>query len=131
MSGIYPEEEIPENDNGELFAEDLDTFFRNVADGYEEFYEDDAETKQRISDCIALGNFDEVRQMVFGVQKECYLSDDEVNSFLTRLEALEKDYGEKYEPSQKPSVKQKLEFHKSEIASTPKQVHSKNTELEV
>ena len=131
MSGIYPEEKIPENDNGELFAEDLDTFFRNVADGYEEFYEDDAETKQRISDCIALGNFDEVRQMVFGVQKECYLSDDEVNSFLTRLEALEKDYGEKYEPSQKPSVKQKLEFHKSEIASTPKQVHSKNTELEV
>ncbi len=56
MSGIYPEEEIPDNDNGELFAEDLDTFFRNTADGYEEFYEDDeAETKQHISDCVALG----------------------------------------------------------------------------
>ena len=131
MSGFYPKEEIPENDNGELFAEDLDTFFRNVADGYEEFYEDDAETKQHISDCIALGNFDEVRKMVYGVQKECYLDDDDINHFISRLDVLEKDYGEKYEPSQKPSVKQKLESHKSEIASTPKQTYSKSTELEV
>jgi len=131
MNGFYPKEEIPENDNGELFAEDLDTFFRNVADGYEEFYEDDAETKQHISDSIALGNFDEVRKMVYGVQKECYLDDDDINLFISRLDVLEKDYGEKYEPSQKPSVKQKLESHKSEIASTPKQTHSKSTELEV
>ena len=131
MSGIYPEEEIPENDNGELFAEDVDTFFRNVADGYEEFYEDDAETKQHISDCIALGNFDEVRQMVFGVQKECYLSDDEVNSFLTRLEALEKDYGEKYEPSHKPSVKDKLKKHKDDITKATPTTPNNKKEMEL
>ena len=131
MSGIYPEEEIPDNDNGELFAEDLDTFFRNTADGYEEFYEDDAETKQHISDCIALGKFDEVRQMVFGVQKECYLSDDEVNSFLTRLEALEKDYGEKYEPSQKPSVKDKLKKHKEDITKATPTTPNNKKEMEL
>lgn len=132
MSGAYPEEKLPENDNAELLAEDIDTFFRNTADGYEDFYEDDAETKQHISDCIGLGNFDEVRQMVFGVQKECYLSDDEVNPFLTRLDALEKEYGEKYVAKQKPSVKQKLESHKAYIASVPRQQPQiKNDELEI
>lgn len=130
MSGIYPEVEIPENDNGELFAEDLDTFFRNVADGYEEFYENEAETKQRISDCIGLGDFDEVRQMVFGVQKECYLSDDEVNPFLTRLEALEKDFGER-EPSHKPSVKDKLKKHKEDIAKTSHSLPNNKKEMEL
>ena len=131
MSGIYPEEEIPENDNGELFAEDLDTFFRNVADGYEEFYEDDAETKQHISDCIALGNFDEVRQMVFGVQKECYLDDNDINHFISRLEALEKDYGEKYEPSHKPSVKDKLKKHKDDISKDTHTTPNNKKEMEL
>jgi len=131
MSGIYPEEEIPDNDNGELFAEDLDAFFRNTADGYEEFYEDDAETKQHISDCIALGKFDEVRQMVYGVQKECYLDDDDINHFISRLDALEKDYGEKYVPNQKPSVKDKLKTHKDDIAKTTPTTQNNKKEMEL
>ena len=131
MSGIYPEEEIPDNDNGELFAEDLDTFFRNVADGYEEFYEDEAETKQHISDCVALGKFDEVRQMVYGVQKECYLDDDDINHFISRLDALEKDYGEKYVPNQKPSVKDKLKTHKDDIAKTTPTTQNNKKEMEL
>ena len=130
MSGIYPEE-IPDNDNGELFAEDLDTFFRNTADGYEEFYEDDAETKQHISDCIALGKFDEVRQMVYGVQKECYLDDDDINHFISRLDALEKYYGEKYVPNQKPSVKDKLKTHKDDIAKTTPTTQNNKKEMEL
>ena len=130
MSGIYPEE-IPDNDNGELFAEDLDTFFRNTADGYEEFYEDDAETKQHISDCVALGKFDEVRQMVYGVQKECYLDDDDINHFISRLDALEKDYGEKYVPNQKPSVKDKLKTHKDDIAKTTPTTQNNKKEMEL
>lgn len=131
MSGIYPKEEIPDNDNGELFAEDLDAFFRNTADGYEEFYEDDAETKQHISDCIALGKFDEVRQMVYGVQKECYLDDDDINHFISRLDALEKDYGEKYVPNQKPSVKDKLKTHKDDIAKTTPTTQNNKKEMEL
>lgn len=131
MSGIYPEEEIPDNDNGELFAEDLDAFFRKTADGYEEFYEDDAETKQHISDCIALGKFDEVRQMVYGVQKECYLDDDDINHFISRLDALEKDYGEKYVPNQKPSVKDKLKTHKDDIAKTTPTTQNNKKEMEL
>lgn len=129
MSGIYPEEEIP--DNGELFAEDLDAFFRNTADGYEEFYEDEAETKQHISDCIALGKFDEVRQMVYGVQKECYLDDDDINHFISRLDTLEKDYGEKYVPNQKPSVKDKLKTHKDDIAKTTPTTQNNKKEMEL
>ena len=131
MGIASPEEEIPENDNGELFAEDLDTFFRNVADGYEEFYEDEAETKQHISDCVALGKFDEVRQMVYGVQKECYLDDDDINHFISRLDALEKDYGEKYVPNQKPSVKDKLKTHKDDIAKTTPTTQNNKKEMEL
>lgn len=132
VSGAYPEEELPENDNAELFAEDIDTFFRSISGDYEEFFEDESETKQKISDNISLGNFDKVRQMVFGVQKECYLSDDEISPFLTRIETLEKEYDKKCEPKQKPSVKQKLESHKADIASSSRQPpQRKNNELEI
>ena len=59
------------------------------------------------------------------------MSDDEVNSFLTRLEALEKDYGEKYEPSHKPSVKDKLKKHKEDITKATPTTQNNKKEMEL
>lgn len=80
-------------DTTEIFAVDLDSFFRETSDEYANMYDDIAKAQKHIADYIRTNNTAQVKQLIHGMKKEHHLSEDEIQPYLDRLDNFEKNKG--------------------------------------
>ena len=52
--------------------------------------DDDIKAQNRIANCIRTENTADIKQMIYGMQHEYYLSDEDIRPYINRLENFEK-----------------------------------------
>ena len=80
-------------DTTEIFAVDLDSFFRETSDEYSNMFDDVVKAQKHIADYIRTNNTAQVKQIIHGMKKEHHLSEDEIQSYLDRLDNFDKNKG--------------------------------------
>ena len=122
-------------DTTEIFAVDLDAFFRETSDEYINLNDDVIKAQNRIANCIRTENTANIKQMIYGMQHEYYLSDEDIRPYINRLENFEKLQSiAKSQPviDIKRSIKKQLAENKGKRNDVPNATakHKKN-DLEV
>ena len=80
-------------DTTEIFAVDLDSFFRETSDEYSNMFDDVVKAQKHIADYIRTNNTAQVKQIIHGMKKEHHLSEDEIQPYLDRLDNFDKNKG--------------------------------------
>lgn len=121
-------------DTTEIFAVDLDSFFRQSSGEYANLFDDVVRAQNRISACLRSGDTAQVKQMIFGMMKEEHLDISEVEPYLNRVENFEKMKGisgRKTRTQEKTSIREQLNDGKTKQSDTPQKKNGKNKDLEV
>ncbi len=121
-------------DTTEIFAVDLDSFFREISDEYSNMFDDVVRAQNRISSCLRNGDTPQVKQMIFDMMKEEHLDISEIQPYLNRVENFEKMKGlsgKKTRTQEKTSIREQLNDGKTKQSDTPQKKNSKNNDLEV
>lgn len=122
-------------DTTELFSVDLDSFFREISDEYSNMRDDIIQAQKHIASCIRTDNTAEIKQMIYGMQHEYYLPDEDVRPYINRLENFEKLKGiANFQPAAdvKRSIKKQLAENKGKAGDVPAApAKNKKNDLEV
>lgn len=114
-------------DTTELFAVDLDNYFRDLSSEYENLADNTAKAVENIAYNLRNGSTDKVRRQLGSFMKEYHLDKSEIQPFLSRIAKFEKCKGiEKAKPN---SIKEQLKQAKK--AEQAKKVERKSNSLEV
>lgn len=120
-------------DTTEIFAVDLDQFFRDESGEYAFMYDDIKKAQNRIAACLRSNDTQQVKQMIYGMMKEEHLDISEVQPYLNRVENFEKMKGisgRKARTQEKTSIREQLNDGKAKQPDTKRQ-QNKNNNLEV
>ena len=121
-------------DTTEIFAVDLDSFFRQTSGEYDFMFDDVVRAQNRISGCLRSGDTKKVKEMIFGMLKEEHLDISEVRPYLNRVENFEKMKGisgKKTRTQEKTSIREQLNDGKTKQSDIPHKNNSKKNDLEV
>ena len=120
-------------DTTEIFAVDLDQFFRDESGEYDFMYDDTEKAVNRIASSLRSGDTQQVKNWIYGMMREEHLDISEVRPYLNRVENFEKMKGisgKKTRVQEKSSIREQLNDGKAKQPDIKRQQNKKN-DLEV
>lgn len=120
-------------DTTEIFAVDLDLFFRDTSGEYAFMYDDTEKAVNRIASSLRSGDTQQVKNWIYGMMREEHLDISEVKPYLNRVENFERMKGissRKARTQEKTSIREQLNDGKSKQPDAKRQQNKKN-DLEV
>lgn len=121
-------------DTTEIFATDLDLFFRDTSSEYDFMYDDTEKAVNRIASNLRSGDTQQVKNWIYGMMREEHLDISEVKPYLNRVENYEKIkgiFGKKTHIQDKTSIRKRLKDDKAKQTETKPQTKNRNNDLEV